>query len=140
MGGPVGTLFWMLCDKLVRVHPRWKVLLWLMAIIAAVTLSECGTPSSCTSCKSGTGSLDGSVLVLSIYAAWQPANFATTVDLQSGHRVVASDHVGPSGEFHFTEVPGNYSLNVTSGLPTGCSETVAIRKGVASHVNLNCKT
>jgi len=130
----------MLCDRLVRVHPRWKVVLWLMAIFAAVSLSSCGTPSACTTRKSGTGSLDGSVLVLSIYAAWQPANFATTVELQSGDRVVASDQVAPSGAFHFIEVPGNYRLNVTSGLQTACSEAAAIRKGMTSHVDLRCRT
>ena len=112
----------MLCDRLVRVHPRWKVVLWLMAIFAAVSLSSCD-PIGVYDPQERNWYLcfDGSVLVLSIYAAWQPANFATTVELQSGDLVVAGGRLTPGGAFHFIEVPGNYRLNVTSGLQTACS-------------------
>jgi len=87
-------------------------------------------------CGNGSGSLTGSVLVESPQAGWQAVGATVTVELKSGNRVVAAEHVIPHHQFQFTEPSGTYNLRAV-GI-RNCSHTVTIGSGRSITHDLRC--
>ena len=114
---------------------RW---LWVTPAAKAAALSLSG-------CSSGSGVIQGHVLVFSpvptppgstATTTLPIARFTSTVEAKRGGRVVARERIPPGRQFRFTLPSGPYDLTAFGAYNCGASATVSA--GETENVDVRC--